>query len=159
MGFMTPAKFCKFTAIVIDTEVDSTLRMFAKTGITHFVDVKTRTIDLGSDFGSVEPSERFYHLANLLARITTLISDLKVIRGGRKELLAVPEIPDNEYLINLEQELKKFEDEVTDFNLEVRYPGYKKEFQKKCTREFCERKFSKIKEQYKWLKSQIKYEK
>ena len=61
--------------------------------------------------------------------------------------------------IKLTEEQKSFLDEVTDFNLEVRYPGYKKEFQKKCTKEFCERKFSKIKEQYKWLKSQIKYKK
>jgi HEPN domain-containing protein len=61
--------------------------------------------------------------------------------------------------IKLTQEQKSFLDEVTDFNLEVRYPEFKKEFQKKCTREFCERKFCKIKKEYKWLKSQIKYEK
>jgi len=59
----------------------------------------------------------------------------------------------------LNEELRVFLDEVTDFNLEVRYPGYKKEFQSKCTREFCERRFSKIKEHCKWLKSLIKYEK
>jgi len=60
--------------------------------------------------------------------------------------------------VPLREELKVFLDEVSDFNLEVRYPGYKKEFQKKCTKEFCEKKFSKIKEHYKWLKSLIKYE-
>jgi formylmethanofuran dehydrogenase subunit E len=46
--------------------------------------------------------------------------------------------------------------EVSDFNLEVRYPEYKREFQKKCTSEFCDEKFIKIKEHYKWLKSQLK---
>jgi hypothetical protein len=61
--------------------------------------------------------------------------------------------------VPLSEELKLFLDEVTDFNLEVRYPGYKREFQRKCTREFCEKKFSKIKERYKWLKSLLKYEK
>ena len=58
--------------------------------------------------------------------------------------------------ITLNEDLKLFFDEVTDFNLEVRYPGYKREFQRKCTKEFCEEKFFKIKEHYKWLKSQIK---
>lgn len=58
--------------------------------------------------------------------------------------------------IALNEDLKIFFDEVTDFNLEVRYPGYKREFQRKCTKEFCEDKFFKIMEHYKWLKSQIK---
>lgn len=57
----------------------------------------------------------------------------------------------------LNEEMKVFLDEVTDFNLEVRYPGYKKEFQRKCTREFCESKFYKIKEHFKWLRSLIKF--
>ena len=56
----------------------------------------------------------------------------------------------------LNEDLILFLDEVSDFNLEVRYPEYKKEFQKRCTREFCETRFSKIKEHYKWLKSQLR---
>ncbi len=55
----------------------------------------------------------------------------------------------------LNEDLKLFFDEVTDFNLEVRYPEYRNEFRKKCTREFCEDKFNKIKEHFKWLKSQL----
>ena len=56
----------------------------------------------------------------------------------------------------LSDELKLFLDEVTDFNLEVRYPEYKREFYKICTKEFCEKKLSKIKESYLWMKSLIK---
>ncbi len=55
----------------------------------------------------------------------------------------------------LTEELKLSFDEVTDFNLEVRYPQYRSEFRKKCTKVFCEEKFNKIKEHYKWLKSQL----
>jgi HEPN domain-containing protein len=55
----------------------------------------------------------------------------------------------------LTEELKLFFDEVTDFNPEVRYPEYRNEFQKKWTKEFCEEKFTRIKEHYKWLKSQL----
>lgn len=57
----------------------------------------------------------------------------------------------------LTDDLKLFFDEVTDFNLEVRYPEYKDEFRKKCTREFSEERFSKIKEHYRWLKSLLGY--
>ena len=49
----------------------------------------------------------------------------------------------------LNEDLILFLDEVSDFNLEVSYSEYKKEFQKRCTREFCETRFSKIKEHYK----------
>lgn len=60
--------------------------------------------------------------------------------------------------IPLNEGLALFLDEVSDFNLEVRYPEYKKKFQKKCTREFCETRFMKIKEHYQWLKSRIRSE-
>jgi len=39
-----------------------------------------------------------------------------------------------------------FLDEVNDFNLEVRYPEYRSEFYRLCTREFAEGYFTKIKE-------------
>lgn len=59
--------------------------------------------------------------------------------------------------IPLNDELKLFLDEVNDFNLEVRYPEYRQEFYKSCTKEFAEEYLEKIKEQYKWIKSQLKY--
>ncbi len=55
----------------------------------------------------------------------------------------------------LTEEQKLFLDEVTDFNLEVRYPEYRNEFRRKCTRAFCEERFNKIKEYHKWLRSQL----
>ena len=58
--------------------------------------------------------------------------------------------------IPLTEEVKLFLDEVNDFNLEVRYPEYKKEFYKTCTKEFAEAYFKKIKEHYKWIKSLLK---
>ncbi len=44
----------------------------------------------------------------------------------------------------LNAELKLFLDEVNDFNLEVRYPEYKHEFYKTCTKKFAEEYLSKI---------------
>jgi len=41
--------------------------------------------------------------------------------------------------------------EVTRFNLKARYPDYKFEFYKKCTPEYTQRHFTKIKELYQWL--------
>jgi len=56
--------------------------------------------------------------------------------------------------VNLDDEQKIFLDEVNDFNLETRYPDYKFEFYNRCTKEYTNRYFIKIKECYKWLKSQ-----
>jgi HEPN domain-containing protein len=61
--------------------------------------------------------------------------------------------------IEMDESLKLFFNEVTDFNIEVRYPDYKFDFQKKCNKDFCLKKFSKIKEKFQCLKSQILSEK
>ncbi len=57
--------------------------------------------------------------------------------------------------IGLTKEQIIFLDEVNDFNLEVRYPEYKREFYKLCTKEFAEKYFHEIEEFASWLKSQI----
>ena len=49
-----------------------------------------------------------------------------------------------------------FIDEVNDFNLEVRYPEYRREFYKKCTNDFAEPYFVRIKEMFQWIKSHLK---
>jgi HEPN domain-containing protein len=58
--------------------------------------------------------------------------------------------------IPLNAELKLFLDEVNDFNLEVRYPEYRQEFYKTCTKKFAEEYLHKIMEHYKWIKSLLK---
>jgi len=58
--------------------------------------------------------------------------------------------------IKLTEEQEILLDEINDFNLEARYPQYKNEFYKKCTKEFCENYFYKIDELMKWQQSQIK---
>ena len=45
--------------------------------------------------------------------------------------------------------------EINDFNLEARYPDYKFDFHKKCTKEFAEAYIIKIKELHKCIVSQI----
>ena len=45
---------------------------------------------------------------------------------------------------------------ITLFNIETRYEDYKKDFYKKCTREFAEKNIEKIKELRAWLKEKIK---
>lgn len=59
----------------------------------------------------------------------------------------------------LSQEQELFLDTINDFNIEVRYPEYKKEFYKTCTKEFAEDYFNKIVDVQKWLKSLIAFEK
>lgn len=57
--------------------------------------------------------------------------------------------------LTLNQEQRIFLDEVNDFNLETRYPDYRQEFYKRCTRDYAEPYFTRIKEYEKWFKSQI----
>ncbi len=42
---------------------------------------------------------------------------------------------------------------ITAFNLEARYPDYKKKFRNKCTKNFTTQELDKIYEVFKWLKS------
>ena len=58
--------------------------------------------------------------------------------------------------ITLTNEQKLFLDEVNDFNLVTRYPDYKLDFYKPCTKEYADKYFKKIKEHYEWLKSHLK---
>ncbi len=57
--------------------------------------------------------------------------------------------------LNIEGDIKESLDKINDFNLETRYPEYKNEFYKLCTKEFAEQNFNKIKELRNWLLSQI----
>ena len=44
---------------------------------------------------------------------------------------------------------------ITRFNMESRYPDQKRNFRKKCTKQFTEIELKKIKDIFKWLKSMI----
>ncbi|MFX1566119.1 MAG: hypothetical protein ACFFCH_09025, partial [Promethearchaeota archaeon] len=115
MAPMFPAKMSNLTAIVLDTEMDAALRLIASTGFVHFADVKESQKKHLKSLIPVEPSERFYYLSNLLTRITQLISDMNVYRGGKvKTLLEVPAIPDETYFEKIEKTLKALEDNYTD---------------------------------------------
>jgi len=46
-------------------------------------------------------------------------------------------------LLKIDQE--DFLDEVNDFNIEIRYPEYKKEFYKRCSKDYTDLKFKQIK--------------
>ena len=57
--------------------------------------------------------------------------------------------------LKLNEEQETFLEEVSDFNIEARYPDIKLSFYKKCTREFTEDYFGRIKEFYEWLKVKL----
>lgn len=44
---------------------------------------------------------------------------------------------------------------ITAFNIEARYPDYKRNFRKKCTADFTRQELKKIREVFTWLKSTI----
>ena len=57
--------------------------------------------------------------------------------------------------IDITDDQKIFLDEVNEFNLETRYPDFKFEFYKRCTKEYAEEYLLQIKEINRWLLSQI----
>jgi HEPN domain-containing protein len=57
--------------------------------------------------------------------------------------------------LQLTAEQRTFIAEITQFNIKARYPDYKFEFYQKCTREFTQEYFTKIKELYQWLSQQM----
>ncbi len=58
--------------------------------------------------------------------------------------------------IQLNDQQKFSLDKITDFNIQTRYPDYKLGFYKKCTEEYTNEYFSKIKELHEWFNSQLK---
>jgi len=58
--------------------------------------------------------------------------------------------------INLTEDQKLLLDTINDFNIQTRYPDYKLDFYKKCTKEYSEDYLNKIKELHKWFNSLIK---
>lgn len=57
--------------------------------------------------------------------------------------------------LELTEVQETFLEEVTDFNIEARYPDIKFSFYKRCTKEFTGKYFREIKEFYRWLKEKI----
>ena len=58
--------------------------------------------------------------------------------------------------LKLTDDKLKFLEDVTDFNIEARYPDKKFQFYKKCTMGYTEKYFKKIKDFHKWLINLIK---
>jgi vacuolar-type H+-ATPase subunit I/STV1 len=105
------------TIVVLDSDMDPALRLIAGTELVHFSDVKESQKKHFKALTPVEASERFYYLSNLLTRITTLITEMKVNRGGKaKERLQVPQVPDEAYFQSIEKKLTVIEDEFTDLS-------------------------------------------
>src|SRR3989339_242955 len=63
------------------------------------------------------------------------------------------ETPSN---IELNEESSDFFDRLNMFHIEARYPEYKSDLEKICTKEFSEEMFKRIREKLLWLKSLLK---
>ena len=57
--------------------------------------------------------------------------------------------------IDITDELKHTLIRITTFNLESRYPDYKKEFRRKCTEQFTAKELERVEEIFVWLKSKL----
>ena len=59
-------------------------------------------------------------------------------------------------LLDLDEDFKNNLDVITSFNIEARYPDYKKEFYNKCDFDFTKKQINQIKELRSWLLEQLK---
>lgn len=59
-------------------------------------------------------------------------------------------------LMEEQEELLKI---VNEFNLEARYPDYKKKFKEICTKDFADNYLTQIKQLHEWIQDQIKKQK
>jgi len=57
--------------------------------------------------------------------------------------------------LNLTNKQKDLLDEVSGFNIRVRYDDYKREFHKKCTADFTKGYIDKIEDFRKWIKKKF----
>ena len=57
--------------------------------------------------------------------------------------------------LKIDENIRIFLDEVTAFNLEIRYPDYRRDFFKRCTQAFSENKIKQIKDFLQWLKDNL----
>ena len=85
-----------------------------------------------------------------------LLKALAVDKGRE----SIPKIHDLNKLANsaglqLDDQKKNLFDIITSFNIETRYPDYKKEFFNKCDSDFTSRYIKKIKEIRLWLLEQL----
>ena len=58
--------------------------------------------------------------------------------------------------LDLSEEVENVLDFITTFNINARYPDYKQEFYKKCTKDFVQENIKRIEGVREWLKQQIK---
>lgn len=58
--------------------------------------------------------------------------------------------------VELNDKQKNLLDKITDFNIQTRYPDYKFDFYKRCTKKYTDEYFDKIKELHTWLRSLMK---
>ena len=58
--------------------------------------------------------------------------------------------------LTIDEETIVWLDRVNDFHTEARYPDFKRELYKMCTKEFTNKHLSKIKETFGWLKSHLR---
>ncbi len=90
----------------------------------------------------------FGHLAvEKIIKALIVKSNLEVPRSHNLLRLA------KEAQIEISEQNKASLIRITAFNLESRYPDYKKEFRKKCTQQFTQMELEKIKKVFIWLKS------
>ena len=108
----------------------------------------------------INASEVDYRAMNNLFLGHLVIEKLLKAMAVKNEVEIIPKIHDlnklaNKAVLEINDELSDLFDIITSFNIEARYPDYKKEFYKKCTKKFTFQYKEKISELRIWLLEQL----
>ncbi|MHA1835751.1 MAG: V-type ATPase 116kDa subunit family protein [Candidatus Odinarchaeia archaeon] len=108
---LKPVDMSKFTIIVLDEQVDSLIRLLGDLGIAQLENVGEKVQEFDDLIEPSEPAEYYYRITALLSQVEGLIGDLEIPDNLEVEPKKVPTEINDEYLTQLENEIKEIEEE------------------------------------------------
>lgn len=129
-----PVPMKKIRAIIYEKYIDDTIRTIGELGVVHLTNIGDKLEEFEAKITPVEPDERYYKILSLLSRVERLIDDLRIKRKLVVKKTTVPRTPSDDFLDEIEKEVKQIESESTRINKEIEAlkekeddPGVKKQ--------------------------------
>jgi len=116
---MNPVPMKKIRAIIHEKYIDKTIRTLGELGAVHLINIKDKLEKLEGKISPVEPGERYYKILSLLSRVERLIDDLQIKKKPLTKKIAVPKIPSDSYLEEMESEVKQIEEQSIKLTREI----------------------------------------
>ncbi len=114
-----PVPMKKIRAIIYEKYIDDTVRTIGELGVIHLINIRDKLEEFEEKIKPVEPGERYYKILSLLSRVERLVDDLQIKRKPTTKKTTVPRTPSDNFLNEIEEEVKQIESESTRINKEI----------------------------------------